>query len=618
MARAIAHRGPDGEGTFVDAERGVALGHRRLSIIDLSEAGAQPMQSADGRWVVTYNGEIYNFEEMRKFVEARSGAIPWRGHSDTEVFVEAIARLGFEAALKLANGMFAIGAWNREARALYLARDRMGEKPLYYGWQGQTFLFGSELKALAVHPDFTRRIDPAAVGLLMRYGYVPSPLCIYRGLAQLRPGHYAKVSPEIGAAPSISCYWTLPEPSPHPMAEAVAIDELDRLLGDAVKLRMRADVPMGAFLSGGIDSSTIVGLMQAHSSAPIRSYSIGFREDAYDESRFARDVARHIGSDHTEMVVEPKDALDIIPALPEMYDEPFGDSSELPTYLLSKLTRQHVKVSLSGDGGDELFGGYERYFNFEQRWAERIRGLDALRPAARSVLEAMPTWTWLLLRQAAPRKLRNKLYPHRVRRIAAGIATRSKQEFYEFLMQHWTANMLACPPEAGRTVFLERYDTGVSCDAFLGMAYLDMGSYLPDDILVKVDRASMAVSLEARVPMLDHRVVEFAAGLPLELKRRDNTGKWLLRRVLDRYVPRALIDRPKQGFGIPVKEWLRGPLRAWGEELLHDRSTIIGDLIDFSTVRGVWQEHMSGEVDHSYRLWVVLMLVAWARQWRPV
>lgn len=620
MARAIAHRGPDGEGVYVDADAEIALGHRRLSIIDLSGAGSQPMSSADGRWVITYNGEIYNFEEMRALLEEQNGVRAWRGHSDTEVLVEAIARRGFESALKLTNGMFAIGAWDRRQRLLYLARDRMGEKPLYYGWQGRTFLFASELKALAVHPDFSRRIDPAAVGLLMRYAYVPSPLCIYRDLAQLRPGHYLRISSDagVGAAPSISRYWALPEPAPEPNAADTAIEELDNLLGDAVKLRMRSDVPLGAFLSGGIDSSTIAGLMQAHSNVPIRTYSIGFNEASYNEARFAREVARHIGSVHTELYVEPKDALDVIPALPEIYDEPFPDSSQIPTYLLCKLTRQHVKVSLSGDGGDELFGGYGRYFNFEKRWSERIGWAGPLRPAARCVLEAMPAWSWNLPHKIAPKGLREQMHPHRIKRIAGGIGARSQQEFYEFLSQYWAATMASFPPADGRRVFLEQHDLATFADPFLGMMYLDAGSYLPDDILVKVDRASMAVGLESRIPLLDHRVVEFAAKLPLDLKRRAETGKWILRRVLDRYVPQKLIDRPKQGFGMPVKDWLRGPLKEWGEDLLEDRDTVIGQLVDLRAVRSVWREHLRGEVDHSYRLWIVFMLVAWARLWRPV
>ncbi|HEY5048124.1 MAG TPA: asparagine synthase (glutamine-hydrolyzing) [Rhizomicrobium sp.] len=618
MARAIAHRGPDGDGAFVEAECGLAFGHRRLSIIDLSQAGAQPMVSADGRWVISFNGEIYNFEEIRRRLED-GGAIAWRGHSDTEVLVEAIARRGFEATLNLANGMFAISAWDRRERALYLARDRMGEKPLYYGWQGETFLFGSELKALARHPDFSRRLDPAAVSLFVAYGYVPSPFSIYRGLSQLRPGHYLRLAADAppGAPLNAVPYWTLPLPAPQVMDEHEAEGELDRLLADAVRLRMRADVPMGAFLSGGIDSSAVVGLMQAQSNVPVRSYSIGFAENAYDEAPFAREVARHLGTEHTEIYVEPRDALDVIPSLPQLYDEPFGDSSQVPTFLLCKLTRAHVTVSLSGDGGDELFGGYGRYFGFESRWASRVRGMDALRAPSACLLRGMPAEIWSMLRGVAPPALRNKLHANRARYIASAIGARTKQEFYAFQMQSWPTGMLDSPEADHGAIFFGQHALDSFAEPFLGMMYLDAGSYLPDDILVKVDRAAMAVSLESRVPMLDHRVVEFASRVPLNLKRRGDAGKWLLRRVLDRYVPQNLIDRPKQGFGLPVKEWLRGPLKAWGDELLNDETTVIGELVDLSRVRDVWREHQHG-IDHSYRLWVIIVLVAWAREWRPL
>lgn len=620
MARAIAHRGPDGEGTFVDPECGLAFGHRRLSIIDLSEAGSQPMFSSDRRWVITYNGEIYNFEEMRCVLETRFGPQDWRGHSDTEVLIEAIARLGFEDALRLANGMFAIAAWDRDERALYLARDRMGEKPLYYGWQGKSFLFGSELKALAVHPEFSRRIDPRALALFVRYGYVPSPLCIYQQLAQLRPGHYVKLSKSArgGEMPEPRAYWTLPQPSPGAMDETSAVEELDRLLGDAVRLRMRADVPMGAFLSGGIDSSTVVGLMQAKSNVAVRSYSIGFHEDAYNEAKFASEVARHLGSIHTEMYVGPQDALDIIPGIPQIYDEPFADSSQIPTHLLCKLTRQHVTVALSGDGGDELFGGYRRYWKVERRWSRRLKGVDLLRPYAASLINCVPSSFWEFMRDAAPANLQKKFSPGKISRGVDAIRAATLREFYVHWMQQWSSNMLARPRPVDGDVFLEQHDIGAFPYPFLAMMYIDAGSYLPDDILVKVDRASMAVSLETRVPMLDHRVVEFAAKLPVDLKRRDDVGKWLLRRVLDRYVPQSLIDRPKQGFGVPIDEWLRGPLKAWADDLFHDKTTIIGELVDLQAVRSIWREHLERGMDHSYRLWVILVLVSWARTWQPV
>jgi len=619
MTGRIAHRGPDAEGAFVDSESGVALGHRRLSIIDISAAGSQPMTSSDGRWVISYNGEIYNFEELRKNLEQSCGPHSWRGHSDTEVLLETIAASGLKAALESANGMFALALWDRRERVLYLARDRLGEKPLYYGWQGSTFLFGSELKALAAHPDFARRIDAAAVSMYVAYGYVPHPFSIYSGIWQLKPGHCLKLAANVpaGSAPEITSYWSLPTPEPRPIAEDEAIEHLDRLLGDSVRLRMRADVPMGAFLSGGIDSSAIVGLMQAQSPNRVRSYSIGFHEGDYNEAHHAKDVARHIGTEHTELYVTPDDTRDVIPLLPQLYDEPFGDSSELPTYLLCKLTRRHVKVSLSGDGGDEIFGGYERYFEFERRWGNRVGAIESLRPLLAAGLNGVPLFVWRSFASVAPGRLRGKLQPHRARRLAAALGSRSKHEFYRYMMVHWSANSLSRPDVPRGAIFFDRTDVEAWDDVFLGMMFVDTGSYLPDDILVKVDRAAMAVSLESRIPILDHRVVEFAATLPPDLKRRGTTGKWLLRRVLDRYVPQHLIDRPKQGFGVPIKEWLRGPLKSWGEDLLNDKSTIIGELIDLRSVRDVWREHQREDIDHCYRLWVILMLVAWAREWRP-
>ena len=620
MAQQIAHRGPDGDGAFVEAEAGLALGHRRLAIIDLSDTGSQPMSSADGRWVISYNGEIYNFEELRRGIEQQFGARSWRGHSDTEVLVETISAFGIRRALELTNGMFALAVWDRRERTLYLARDRLGEKPLYYGWQGSTFLFASELKALAGHPDFNRRVDPSVASLFVTFGYVPHPLSIYRDILQLKPGHLLTLTPRVaaGGSPEIVPYWLLPRPEPRPLDESTAIEQLSALLTDAVRLRMRADVPMGAFLSGGIDSSAVVGMMQACSSSRVRSFSIGFHEDDYDEARYAREVARHIDTEHTELYVTPDDSRKIIPRLPELYDEPFADSSQLPTFLLCKLTREHVKVSLSGDGGDEIFGGYDRYFQFERRWDSRNRVIDSIRPLAAASIRCVPVFFWRQLAHAAPQRFRRYLHPHRARHIAAAIGSRSEHDFYRYMMLHWAAGELRTPDPPPGTIFFDRTNIRDHADVFLGMMYVDTGSYLPDDILVKVDRAAMSVSLETRIPILDHRIVEFASALPIQLKRRDIVGKWLLRRVLDRYVPRQMIDRPKQGFGVPIKEWLRGPLKSWGEDLIHDDRTIIGEIIDLNAVRDVWREHQQENVDHSYRLWVVLMLVAWARHWNPV
>ena len=619
MAQAIAHRGPDAQSAFIDADAGIAFGHRRLSIIDLSDAGAQPIRSADGRWILIYNGEIYNYEELRALLQQRAGTIAWRGHSDGEVLTEAIARLGFEAALRQTNGMFAVAAWDMRERMLFLARDRMGEKPLYYGWQGSTFLFCSELKALARHPSFERRINPTAVSQYVAYGYVPSPLSIYEGIAQLEPGHYValKAGVEAGSVVRRVPYWQLPEPAPQNIAESRAIEELESLLSDAIRIRMRADVPTGAFLSGGVDSSLIVALMQAQSANRIQSFSIGFGEREYDESRYAAAVAAHVGTQHTSMHVAANDALETIPLLARLYDEPFADDSQIPTYLLSKLTRTHVKVALSGDAGDELFAGYGRYSYVEDKWTRRVRALDMLRPPLATLFLQTPAALWRAMSRTLPRSLGKRLQPWRVRRIGQLLASRNRQQLYELHLQAWTARMLDRPKACYGASSLG-IDIDAFADPFLGMTYLDLRSYLPDDILVKVDRASMAASLEARVPMLDHRVVEFSARLPLELKQRDGRGKWILRQILGRHVPAALVERPKHGFSVPTDAWLRGRLRAWADELLTDQSTVIAELVDMKTVREAWRQHQKGDLNEGSRLWVILMLIAWAREWRPI
>lgn len=619
MTDQLAHRGPDGHGLFFDDQCGMALGHRRLSIVDLSDAGKQPMHSADGRWIIIFNGEIYNYLEIRQKLNADVPGLQWRGNSDTEVLVEAISRYGFEQALKITNGMFAIAAWDGRDRNIFLARDRMGEKPLYYGWQGTAFLFSSELKALSVHPKFGNKIDPQVVSLYLAYGYVPHPHSIYAGMFQLSPGTYLKMSADAvaGTAPAQTPYWSIPVPSPRQMDEQTAIGELDTLLHDAVRLRMRADVPMGAFLSGGIDSSTIVSIMQAQSARSVRTFSIGFEEEAYDESKYAKEVANFLKTTHTEIRVTARDALDTIPTIPRLYDEPFADSSQIPTFLLSKLTRQHVTVSLSGDGGDELFGGYERYFDFERRWQARSHLIDGLRSSISSIASMSPAQIWQIARLFAPAAIKNKLLPHKIRQKAAEFGCRTEQELYTYLMQIWPPIMLRRPPVAAGMTFFDRLDITDFGDPYLGMLYLDSCSYLPDDILVKVDRATMAASLESRVPLLDHRVVEFASALPLGLKRRAGVGKWILKRVLDRYMPSSMFDRPKRGFGVPLHQWLRGPLKEWGDDLLRDTDTIIGQLIDLSAVREVWKEHLETDADHSPRLWTILMLISWAREWRP-
>lgn len=621
MASAIAHRGPDGTGSYSDPDAGIALGHRRLSILELSPLGAQPMVSSDGRWIIAFNGEIYNFEEVRRSLEGVFGPLPWRGHSDTEVLVESIARLGIERTLASLNGMFAFAAWDRKLRQLTLARDRVGEKPLYYGWRNGVFLFGSELKALAAHPAFDRKLNQAAIGLYLTYSYVPVPLSIFEGIYKLPPGTYVTIDHDSGAGeqPRAVPYWSLPHPTPTPMQEAEAIEEFDALISDAIRIRMRADVPMGAFLSGGIDSSAVVALMQKQSSHPVRTFSIGFEEAAFNEARHAAEVARHLGTDHLELTVTPRDALDVVPMLPSMYDEPFADSSQIPTYLLAKLTRQHVTVALSGDGGDEIFSGYTRYFVFQSLWGRLSRVPRPLRLAAAHALPRVPLALWRGAAAIAPHPALQAVNPHRMRRLADAIGAASGHEFYQQLVVFWSASDVLTQPVALPEVFFDRFHIERDfAHPVLGMSYVDLGSYLPEDILVKVDRATMATSLEGRIPLLDHRIIEAAARLPMDLRIRNGVGKWLLRRVLDRYVPHELIDRPKQGFAIPLEDWLRGPLKDWTADLINDRSTVIGDMLNHTEIGRVWADHAAGRDNQSYRLWIVLMLQAWAREWRPL
>jgi asparagine synthase (glutamine-hydrolysing) len=618
MENAIAHRGPDDSGVWADPDSGLALAHRRLSIVDLSPEGHQPMASATGRYVVVYNGEIYNYQELRAAVEAQGLAKPWRGHSDTEVWLACCEAWGIEEALRRANGMFAIAIVDRQQRRLVLARDRLGEKPLYYGWQGQTFLFGSELKALLAHPAFQRRVDPRALPLYARFQYVPTPLSIYQGIAKLPPAHL--VSIDLDAPPSSPKpveYWTLPLPSePATSDEAQLTEELDHLLRDAIRIRMHADVPLGAFLSGGIDSSTVVALAQAQSSRPVRTYSIGFRERDHDESAHARAIATRLGTDHTELFVTADDALSVVPQLPTIYDEPFSDSSQIPTYLLSKLTRQHVIVSLSGDGGDELFGGYNRYFLGRRILDFNARAPAFVRTGLARLLAAIPGANWDRLLRFGPRSLSVQLGGDRLSKLSRVVDCGDGMRLYKQLVSQWRELAALMPAYPESDTVLDDASIAARAPSWNAwMMYMDQRTYMPDDILVKVDRASMAVALEARVPFLDPRVVEFAARVPLSMKMGRSEGKLLLRNVLYRYLPASLFERPKQGFGVPIAQWLRGPLRDWAEELLSERS-LAGGVFDTRVVRAAWQAHLSGRQSLHYPIWVILMFQAWARHYR--
>ena len=615
MADSLAHRGPDDSGLWSDLEAGIVLMHRRLSIVDLSSAGHQPMTSADGRFVITYNGEIYNFQDLRPALEARG--VVFRGHSDTEVMLEAFAAYGIAPTIKRLIGMFAIAVWDRRERTLTLMRDRLGIKPLYWAKFGGLFMFGSELKALRACPDWEPRIDRSAVASYMRYACVPAPYSIYEGVRKLEPGTILTLP--WADEPKIERFWDAREVALAGLSDPLRADDseltdrLEALLLDAVKRRMVADVPVGAFLSGGIDSSTVVALMKAANAGLVRTYTIGFEHHGYDEAAHAEAVAKHIGTDHTEMTVTPRDAFDVIPKLPEMYDEPFADSSQIPTFLVSALTRQHVTVALSGDGGDELFGGYSRYL-----YATRLHALyrlpQGLRSGIAKAMSAPSQTSWDRLLSVIPGHLRPRLIGDKIHKIASVLPLENGTAIYRKLVTQWEPDTVVSNAREHRGA---AWDPNVERDfpaLTERMQFLDLVGYLPDDILTKVDRASMAVALEARVPLLDHRVVEFAWRLPRSAKIRGRTSKWLLRQVAYRHVPQALLERPKMGFAIPLADWLRGPLRDWAETLLDERRLKETGLLDPAQIRSIWSEHQSGRRDRQHLLWTALMLEAWTER----
>jgi asparagine synthase (glutamine-hydrolysing) len=613
MAQAIASRGPDGFGAWADPEAGIALAHRRLAIVDLTPAGAQPMVAAAGRYVLAFNGEIYNHLKLR----AELDGVVWRGHSDTETLLAGFEAWGVEATLQRAIGMFAFALWDREQRALTLGRDRLGEKPLYYGWQGQgvkaVFLFGSEVSALRRHPAFTAPINRDALALYMRYNCIGGEHSIYQGIHKLLPGHLLTLAAG-QTEPRVWAWWSAAEVAErgvtHPFAgtPAQAVDELEALLSSAVGQQMVADVPLGAFLSGGVDSSTVVALMQAQSSRPVKTFSIGFHEAGYNEAEHAKAVAQHLGTEHTELYVSAQQALDVIPKLPSLYAEPFADSSQIPTYLVSQLARQHVTVSLSGDAGDELFCGYNRYQMTARLWGKLERVPKPLRRAAAAAITAVPPARWDSLSRFLPvARLGDKLH-----KGAALLGCQSAADLYLGMVSHWSEpNDLVLGGREPPIVLTSQTPALAGLNDVERMMALDMLSYLPDDILAKVDRAAMGVSLETRVPMLDHRVVEFAWSLPLSTKLRGGVTKWPLREVLYRHVPRSLIERPKMGFGVPIDQWLRGPLRDWAETLLSESRLRQEGYFNPVPIRQKWIEHLSGQRNWQYHLWDVLMFQAW-------
>jgi asparagine synthase (glutamine-hydrolysing) len=617
MACQITHRGPDDAGVWLDETAGLALAHRRLSILDLSPAGHQPMISACGRYVIVFNGEIYNHLELRAMIEKPT----WCGHSDTETLLATIAECGVEATLKHCVGMFAFVLWDRETSTLTLARDRLGEKPLYYGWQNDTFMFGSELKALRAHPTFRGHINRSALTLFLRHNYIPSPYSIFQGIHKLLPG--AVLTLRSGERePTLVAYWSVANVSLAGQrdlfhgCETEAQDELDRLMRQSISGQMIADVPLGAFLSGGIDSSTVVALMQAQSIRPVKTYTIGFYEASYNEAEQAQAVAAHLKTEHTELYVAAEQAMAVIPRLPTLYDEPFADSSQIPTFLVSELASRHVKVSLSGDGGDELFGGYNRYFWAINIW--RRIGLipQPLRSALAGVITSLPPVTWngafRGLLSFLPAGWRHANLGDKLHKMAEILAVRSPEEIYLGLVSHWKQPKdVVIGGSELPTVITDQIQGDRLSDLESRMMYLDQVTYLPGDILVKVDRAAMGVSLETRVPFLDHRVVEFAWRLPLHLKIREGQGKWILRQVVNRYVPKALIERPKMGFGVPIDAWLRGPLKDWAEALLDGSRLRREGFFNPAPIREKWVEHLTGRRNWAYYLWDILMFQAW-------
>ena len=634
MHRVIAHRGPDDFGVWTDQEAGVGLAHRRLSIVDLSPMGHQPMPSADGRFVISYNGEIYNHPDLRRELDAlgKAPTSGWRGHSDTETLVQAIAVLGLEAALDRAVGMFAFALWDRQERALHLVRDRFGEKPLYYGWAGRDFVFASELKAIRAHPSFQGEVDRRALGLLAARTYIPAPLSIYRGIFKLEPGCILTVTADalgrpasepprvdaLGGPLRLRRYWSyrdvveqgLGQPIDDPQA---ALTALEQVLGQAIRDQSVADVPVGAFLSGGIDSSTIVALYQKYSTVPVRTFTIGFEEAGFDESSHAKAVAAHLGTVHHEHVVSVKEAREVIPLLPAMYDEPFADSSQIPTFLVSRFAREQVTVALTGDGGDELFAGYNRHFAAPRLWNQLKHVPRPLRAFAGKPLGQLPSRFWNraagLVGDARPPMFGAKV--QKALRLAA--SAQSFDDIYLSFLDEWS--MESSPVRGGDGAGFEFNLAGPGSDT-LRMMQCDATSYLPDDILCKVDRASMAVSLETRVPFLDHRVAALAARIPLDLKVRGGVGKHILRELLYREAPRTLFARPKAGFAVPVGEWIKGPLRPWAEELLDPVRMGQDGWFDPAIVQRRWRDHLSGQRDSTPALWAVLMFQAWMNEQR--
>lgn len=613
MAMAIQERGPDSFGVWVDQGAGIALGHRRLSIVDLSEAGAQPMVSHSDRLVIAYNGEVYNADQIRRELSAKG--CQFRGHSDTEVIIEACEHWGVETAVQKLIGMFAFVIWDKQSNILTLVRDRLGIKPLYYGFQEGVFYFGSQLKSFHAHSSFRPQIDKEALTSYFRFNYVPAPLSIYKGIEKCMPGTIVTINAD--RVVRKKAFWQLTmESLSQGQSDEKYIEELEVLLKDAVKKRMIADVPLGAFLSGGIDSSLVVALMQAQNEQPVKTFSIGFHEEGYNEATHAAEVAKHLGTDHHELYLTDQQAQQFIPQIPQFYDEPFADVSQIPTYLVSKMAREKVTVALSGDGGDESFAGYNRYLSGYSIWRWIQWMPQGLREIMSQVIQGVRPGLWdgfakLLPSSVCPAHLSDKAY-----KFADVMKMKDGKEFYRSLVSSWQnpEQVVLGGMEAKTYPWTEEKRPALR-HFIEQMQFWDTLTYLPDDILTKVDRASMAVSLEARVPLLDHRVVEYAARLPLSMKIREGKSKWLLRQVLYRYVPSKLVDRPKMGFGVPIGQWMRGALKEWTEDLLSESYLTQQGLLDPKIISTYWQEHLSGERNWQSQLWGVLMFQAWYQQY---
>ncbi|MHA4976586.1 asparagine synthase (glutamine-hydrolyzing) [Pseudomonas extremorientalis] len=602
MGNAIYSRGPDDAGTWSDVSLGIGLSHRRLAIVDLSVAGHQPMHSSSGRYVMAFNGEIYNHLSLRSLLTIEHGET-WRGHSDTETLLACFERWGVEKTLQATVGMFAIALWDMQERQLILARDRLGEKPLYWGWHNDVLLFGSELKALKVHPAFSANIDRDALALYLRHNYVPAPYSIYQGIEKLPPGHYVAISlGQKRSSVDLIPFWSFNAAvkagldNPLQSDSKTVVDTLETQLDRSIGMQMLADVPLGAFLSGGVDSSLIVALMQKQSPRPVKTFTIGFSEDGFNEAEHALAVSRHLQTEHNEIYIQAKDALSIIPDLPRIYCEPFADSSQIPTFLVSQMAREHVTVTLSGDAGDELFGGYNPYQFAPRLWSKVSKLPVGMRQVAASSLKKLPLKT-------------------RAEKLVDILGCRNREDFYRQLVSHWKTPSSAVISGNERPTLLDTLDKWPAGTRFEEwMMAMDAQTYMVDDILVKVDRAAMANSLETRVPLLDHRVVELAWRIPLDMKIRGGVGKWALKEVLYRHVPRELIERPKKGFSIPIAAWLRGPLREWSEMLLNEKRLQQEGFFHPSVIRRVWEQHLNGRADHSSKLWGVLMFQAWLEE----